>query len=166
MLSKLKKIFSTKPQNKSQSIPKTQLELEEIEVYFIREMEKSTFIHKKHHALVLRHLRHEEKINPTSVPEIFNVKENEALLVSSEIKKIYNKATIEREWDKKFIGLYTSGITKATLISSGHNEHCDFCTSQFGKELLITSDTYAEFKEHCTCKPYKKSFLSPEIRFN
>jgi len=157
MLSKLKRYF------KKSLID--ELVSKESNSYFLNELKIAEIIPSSKYELVLAHLNHEQKLSPQGIELKFNVSDSEAQLIAKKIKEIYYKASCEKAWDDSFIKTHSSGINTFILRSSGTNEHCEFCLSNFDKELDVSSKVFKDFHQKCKCVPYKKSSMEPIINF-
>lgn len=159
MFSKLKRFFIKK---------KELIKFRSLDEYFMRELKESSFSLLEHEYLILRHLKHEEKLDLEKICTEFSVGMDEAKSIFSQISKILYKATCDKAWDDAYLKMYNTGLVKeATLISaqdSGH-KHCFFCSGKMNEKLPITTETYLAFQTECRCKPYKKSFFNPVISF-
>ncbi|MEO3684702.1 hypothetical protein ABHN84_20775 [Shewanella vesiculosa] len=159
MFSKLKSVFIKK---------KEIVKFRYLDEYFMRELKESSFNLLENEYLILRHWKHEEKLDLEKICTEFSVGMDEAKFIFSLISEMYYKAACEKAWDDAYLKMYNTGLVKeATLISaqdSGH-KHCFFCSEKMNKKLPITTETYLAFQTECRCKPYKKSFFKPFISF-
>nr|WP_306287434.1 hypothetical protein [Pseudoalteromonas sp. WY3] len=162
MLKKVASLFGGKSKNSAS--PK-KLKVEEVKAYFNRELDACELIPKEKYPVVMQHLLHEQKLKAEDISLVFGVSTEKAREISAAIKAIYNKATITRAWDDNLIKSINAGIKKFSLCRSGTNEDCDWCKSQFGKELELNGGTKAMFENNCQCKPYRKSFIQPKVEF-
>lgn len=133
--------------------------------YFLNELKIAEMIPSSKYKLALAHLNHEQKLSSEDIELKFNVSNRDALLIAKKIKDIYYKASCEKAWDDNFIKTHSSGVKTFILRSSGTNEHCEFCLSNFDKELDVSSKVFKDFHQKCKCIPYKKSFMEPVIKF-
>ena len=157
MLSKLKSYFKKSPFD--------ELVSKDSESYFLHELKIAEMIPDSKYGLVLAHLNHEQKLSSEDIELKFNVSNSDALLIAKKIKDIYYKASCEKAWDDNFIKTYSSGVKAFILRSSGTNQHCDFCLSNFDKELEVSRKVFKGFHQKCKCVPYKKSFMEPVMKF-
>ncbi|KOO58862.1 hypothetical protein WH43_06505 [Rheinheimera sp. KL1] len=142
-----------------------QVEFRDINSYFLSELNCSDIPESKYE-VSLSHLNHEKKLDLKDIEEIFGADEQRAKSIQNSLKRIYYKASCDKAWDDSFIKALKADFVKTFILkNAGTNEHCDFCLSKFDQELPLTVKTLEMFHSNCKCKPYKKSFIEPVIKF-
>jgi hypothetical protein len=152
--------------------------------YFLRELKKCPYIKIESHETVLRHFRHEKSLTKTDnkltadekkimglnprlsiTKELIEVLTEEGLALENPkqaLEDIYNKATIEKLRDESFLKAKKIGVKKFKFIAM-LGECCDWCTQN--NEKLHGLDILKLLNSGCTCKPYCKGYIEPQIEF-
>jgi len=157
MFEKIKKLLSREESRQAQ--------VRDLNSYFLSELNCSDIPESKYE-IVLSHLNHEKKHNLQDIKEQFGADDVRATAIQNELKSIYYKASCDKAWDDSFIkALNIDSVKSVILKNAGTNEHCDFCSSKFDKEIPLTVHTLEMFHSNCKYKPYKKSFIEPVIKF-
>lgn len=155
----------------------------QIDEYFKVELEKSPYIKKNSHELVMKHLNHEINLTQTEnklsseekkalglnprqsiTQELIHVLTEEALKLHNPkavLSDIYYKAIFAKSRDEDFAKLLRMGVKKFTLLLAGDGSECTWCkensNGQFDANILKV------FNSNCSCDPYSKTIIQPII---